>query len=60
MANTVELTSGQLLPVLGLGTLRSGKGEVGKAVISAIKAGYRLIDCAEAHQLGALQLLQLI
>lgn len=46
---TVELVTGQTMPMVGLGTLRSGKGEVGAAVQSAIKNGYRLIDCAEVY-----------
>lgn len=35
--------------MLGLGTLRSGKDEVRNAVTSAIRQGYRLIDCAEVY-----------
>ena len=46
---SAPLASGQHIPLLGLGTLRSSKGEVGNAVLTAIRAGYRLIDCAEVY-----------
>ena len=47
-APTIALASGQQMPSLGLGTLRSGKDVVNGAVTSAISQGYRLIDCAGA------------
>jgi len=37
------------MPAIGLGTFRAGHGEVGAAVKLAIRAGYRLIDCAEIY-----------
>lgn len=43
------LRTGQRLPVVGLGTWKSKKGEVGKAIRAAIQAGYRHIDCASNY-----------
>lgn len=39
-------SNGDILPALGLGTWLSKKNEVYQAVLDAIKAGYRHIDCA--------------
>jgi diketogulonate reductase-like aldo/keto reductase len=41
-----KLTSGVEMPVVAYGTFRSQPGEVGPAVIEAIKAGYRHFDLA--------------
>ena len=38
------------MPTLGLGTFQAtAPGEVGAAVTAAVKAGYRLIDCAAGY-----------
>ncbi|KHJ95731.1 oxidoreductase, aldo/keto reductase family protein [Oesophagostomum dentatum] len=43
---TIKLSSGFEMPVVGLGTWQSEPGEVEKSVETAVKVGYRLIDCA--------------
>jgi len=45
----IKLNTGYAIPVIGLGTWKSAKDDVGKAVVEAIKAGYRHIDCAQIY-----------
>lgn len=46
---TIPLNNGRELPAIGLGTWKSAPGEVGKAVLEALRCGYRHIDCAAIY-----------
>ena len=41
--------AGVRMPLVGLGTWQAPKGEVGAAVLAALMAGYRHIDCASCY-----------
>jgi len=43
------LNSGHTMPIIAYGTFRSEPGEVGPAVLEAIKAGYRHFDLAHVY-----------
>ncbi|KAJ8899648.1 hypothetical protein K2173_019344 [Erythroxylum novogranatense] len=44
-----ELNNGSKIPSVGLGTLQAAPGVVEEAVITAVKVGYRHIDCAQVY-----------
>ncbi|XP_029960963.1 aldo-keto reductase family 1 member A1-A isoform X2 [Salarias fasciatus] len=49
MSSFVTLSSGQRMPMVGLGTWKSSPGQVKQAVLAALECGYRHIDCAAAY-----------
>ncbi|KAI9569808.1 NADP-dependent oxidoreductase domain-containing protein [Boletus coccyginus] len=45
----IKLNNGQFIPAVGLGTWQSKPTEVAHAVATALRAGYRHLDCAWAY-----------
>nr|WP_209329109.1 aldo/keto reductase [Lunatimonas salinarum] len=48
--NYLTFANGDKMPSVGLGTWKSAPGEVYQAVLWALEAGYRHIDCAAIYQ----------
>lgn len=50
MSPFFELNTGAKIPSVGLGTWRADHGLIGDALATAIKVGYRHIDCAQLYE----------
>ncbi|KAG6377310.1 NADP-dependent oxidoreductase domain-containing protein [Boletus reticuloceps] len=48
-SHLIKLNDGQSIPAVGLGTWQSKPNEVARAVETALRAGYRHLDCAWAY-----------
>ncbi|KIM99146.1 hypothetical protein OIDMADRAFT_56311 [Oidiodendron maius Zn] len=50
LPESFKLNTGASIPAIGLGTWQAKPGEVGRAVLHALKVGYRHLDCALIYQ----------
>lgn len=46
---SLKFSNGDEMPAIGLGTWKSQRGKVGEAILTALKVGYRHIDCAATY-----------
>jgi diketogulonate reductase-like aldo/keto reductase len=47
--NTITFNNGKQLPIIGLGTWKATHGELKQSILTALKLGYRHIDCASFY-----------
>jgi len=50
LAGGVKLANGTIMPAVGFGTYKLKDNEVAEPVLTALKAGYRLIDTAQVYE----------
>lgn len=50
LRSSLQLRSGNCMPMIGLGTWRAEPGQVGASVVNALEQGYRHIDSAAVYE----------